>query len=55
METGESTGADTKGVKSGNIYVMDTEAYPLWDIRVAHEDETSRSELAPSISPAHRW
>lgn len=39
LEAGESTGADTKGTLSGTIYVVDTEEYPLWDLRVDHADD----------------
>jgi uncharacterized Ntn-hydrolase superfamily protein len=34
LEAGEATGGDTAGTVSGNITVMDSEAYPLWDVRV---------------------
>lgn len=34
LEAGEATGGDKEGTVSGNITVMDTEAYPLWDVRV---------------------
>ncbi len=34
LEAGESTGADKAGALSRNITVMDSEAYPLWDVRV---------------------
>lgn len=36
LEAGEATGADTQGALSGTIYVVDTEEYPLWDLRVDH-------------------
>lgn len=39
LEAGESTGADTKGALSGTVYVVDTEEYPLWDLRVDHADD----------------
>jgi uncharacterized Ntn-hydrolase superfamily protein len=34
LEAGEATGADKDGAVSGTVYVMDTEDYPLWDLRV---------------------
>lgn len=59
LEAGEETGADTKGAVSGTILVMDTEDYPLWDIRVdVAEDPAARlreihaqfrQELLPQI------
>lgn len=39
LEAGEATGADTKGALSGTLYVVDTEEYPLWDVRVDHADD----------------
>jgi uncharacterized Ntn-hydrolase superfamily protein len=39
LEAGEATGADTKGAVSGTVYVVDTEEYPLWDLRVDHADD----------------
>lgn len=39
LEAGESTGADTEGALSGAIYVMSTEQYPLWDVRVDHAED----------------
>lgn len=39
LEAGEATGADTKGTLSGTIYVVDTEEYPLWDLRVDHAED----------------
>jgi uncharacterized Ntn-hydrolase superfamily protein len=34
LEAGVAMGGDTKGEHSANVYVVDTEEYPLWDIRV---------------------
>lgn len=34
LEAGEATGADKQGALSSSITVMDTEEYPLWDLRV---------------------
>ncbi|GAA4477194.1 DUF1028 domain-containing protein [Enteractinococcus fodinae] len=34
LQAGEATGADRHGSVSGAIYVVDTEQYPLWDVRV---------------------
>jgi uncharacterized Ntn-hydrolase superfamily protein len=39
LEAGEHTGADTLGALSGTITVVDTEEYPLWDLRVDHADD----------------
>jgi uncharacterized Ntn-hydrolase superfamily protein len=39
LEAGEATGADTKGTLSGTIYIVDTEEYPLWDMRVDHAED----------------
>jgi uncharacterized Ntn-hydrolase superfamily protein len=39
LEAGVSAGGDTKGEESATIYVVDTEEYPLWDIRVDLHDE----------------
>lgn len=39
LQAGEATGADTKGSLSGAIYVVDTEQYALWDVRVDHADD----------------
>lgn len=34
LAAGDHAGGDTKGGRSATIYVVDTEDYPLWDIRV---------------------
>lgn len=39
LEAGEATGADKAGALSGNITVMDSEAYPLWDVRVDRAED----------------
>lgn len=39
LQAGEATGADKEGACSGSIFVMDTEAYPLWDVRVDLADD----------------
>lgn len=39
LQAGEATGADKHGSMSGTIYVMDTEQYPLWDVRVDHAED----------------
>lgn len=59
LAAGEETGADTKGALSANLTVFDTEAYPLWDVRVDHADdpvarlreltEEFETELLPQI------
>ncbi|NDL55901.1 DUF1028 domain-containing protein [Phytoactinopolyspora mesophila] len=42
LEAGEATGADKKGALSGTVYVVDTEEYPLWDLRVDHADDPAK-------------
>jgi uncharacterized Ntn-hydrolase superfamily protein len=59
VEAGEATGADTDGARSGHILVVDTEAYPLWDVRVDSEKDPAvrlrelfheyREELVPEV------
>lgn len=39
LEAGDEAGGDTKGEESATVYVMDTEEYPLWDVRVDLHDE----------------
>lgn len=34
LEAGDAAGGDCEGEKSATIYIVDTEEYPLWDIRV---------------------
>ncbi|MFA9477651.1 DUF1028 domain-containing protein [Phycisphaerales bacterium AB-hyl4] len=34
IEAGEATGGDRRGANSATVYVIDTEVYPLWDLRV---------------------
>lgn len=36
MQAGEATGADRDGALSATILVVDTEEYPLWDVRIDH-------------------
>jgi len=36
LAEGVAAGGDAKGEVSATVYVMDTEDYPLWDIRVDH-------------------
>lgn len=39
LEAGDKVGGDKKGERSATIYIVGTEEYPLWDIRVdAHPD-----------------
>lgn len=39
LEAGDRVGGDRKGERSATIYIVGTEEYPLWDIRVdAHPD-----------------
>jgi uncharacterized Ntn-hydrolase superfamily protein len=39
LEAGDAEGGDTKGEESATIYVVDTEEYPLWDVRVDLHDD----------------
>lgn len=39
IDAGEAAGGDTKGHNSATVYVMDTEEYPLWDLRADAEDD----------------
>lgn len=39
LEAGAATGSDRSGINSGAIYVVDTEQYPLWDVRVDHAEQ----------------
>lgn len=47
LEAGEATGADKEGARSANITVMDTEEYPIWDVRVdsAHDSVVELRKL----------
>src|SRR5690606_854572 len=36
LEAADAIGGDRKGEMSATIYIVDTEEYPLWDIRVDH-------------------
>jgi uncharacterized Ntn-hydrolase superfamily protein len=59
LAAGDACGGDVKGEVSATIYVMDTEEYPLWDIRVdEHADPIAelrrlhgifREQLLPEI------
>lgn len=39
LEAGEAAGGDRRGSRSATIYIVDSERFPLWDLRVdyAHE------------------
>lgn len=39
LEAGEETGGDAEGTVSGTVYVVDSEQYPLWDVRVDIADD----------------
>lgn len=39
LAAAKEAGGDKKGEKSAALYVMDTEEYPLWDIRVDYHDQ----------------
>jgi uncharacterized Ntn-hydrolase superfamily protein len=34
LEAGETAGGDRRGARSANLYIVDREHYPLWDVRV---------------------
>ena len=42
LDAGEGAGGDTKGHHSAAVYVMETEEYPLWDLRVDDADDPLR-------------
>lgn len=60
LEAGEATGADKEGAISANIIVMDTEEYPLWDVRVDHAEDSVvelrrlYKEFAENLAPVIR-
>ena len=39
LAAGVAAGGDREGERSSTIYIMDTEEYPLWDIRVDDHDD----------------
>lgn len=39
LEAGERSGADRDGALSAALLVVDTEWYPLWDLRIDHADD----------------
>ena len=39
IKAGEATGGDWKGHHSATILILDTEEYPLWDLRIDESDE----------------
>jgi uncharacterized Ntn-hydrolase superfamily protein len=39
LQAGEATGADRNGAVSATILVVDTEEYPLWDVRIDHAED----------------
>ena len=59
LEAGDAAGGDTRGSRSATVYVVDTEEYPLWDVRVDDHDrpleelrrvkDLFESELIPQI------
>lgn len=59
LTAADAAGGDAKGEQSATLYVMDTEEYPLWDIRVdLHDDpvaelrrlyEVFREQLLPQV------
>jgi uncharacterized Ntn-hydrolase superfamily protein len=34
LEAGEAAGGDSRGARSATVYVVDSEEYPLWDVRI---------------------
>lgn len=59
IEAGETAGADREGALSAALVVVDTEWYPLWDLRIDHADdpvaelralfEVSQRDLLPHV------
>lgn len=59
LEAGEAAGADRDGALSAALVVVDTEWYPLWDLRIDHADdpvaelralfEVSQRDLLPHV------
>jgi uncharacterized Ntn-hydrolase superfamily protein len=59
LEAGEAAGADREGALSAALVVVDTEWYPLWDLRIDHADdpvaelralfEVSQRDLLPHV------
>jgi uncharacterized Ntn-hydrolase superfamily protein len=59
LEAGEKSGADRDGALSAALVVVDTEWYPLWDLRIDHADdpvaalralfEVSQRDLLPHV------
>lgn len=39
LEAGEAAGGDRRGSRSATIYLVDSERYPLWDLRVDYARE----------------
>jgi uncharacterized Ntn-hydrolase superfamily protein len=39
LQAGEAAGADREGALSAALLVVDTEWYPLWDLRIDHADD----------------
>lgn len=39
LEAGEVAGGDRRGSRSATIYIVDSERFPLWDLRVDHAHE----------------
>jgi uncharacterized Ntn-hydrolase superfamily protein len=60
LDAGEDAGGDTMGHRSATIVVMETELYPLWDLRIDDADDplqalhhryaTFRDQLVPQIA-----
>jgi uncharacterized Ntn-hydrolase superfamily protein len=53
LAAGEETGADRSGARSGTILVVDSEEYPLWDVRIDSADDPV-AELAALIDEFDR-
>lgn len=39
LEAGEATGGDKRGSRSATVYIVDTEQFPLWDLRIDDDEE----------------
>ncbi|MFU8830001.1 MAG: DUF1028 domain-containing protein [Phycisphaerales bacterium] len=52
LAAGERTGADREGARSAAVYVVDTEEYPLWDMRADLAKDPVKT--LRKIEPAYR-
>ncbi len=43
LKAGEAVGGDWKGHHSATIFILDTEEYPLWDLRIDESDDPMKA------------